>query len=379
MRCSDEAKSRLTAWRTLSEVGWSGGAVIGYPLLRAGVRLNDGVALRRGAIKLDRVAAATNPATGLLFDAHGFEEGKRLNWWWSAPPIMDCHCAYTNASAVYYLLKAARFADGRGVAGVDSGAWRRAALGVLDAAIGLQMSDGSFGYTYRGDRPEILDPHGFAGAWFIPGLALAFAETRERRYLDAATRALTRYHADVRALSCWGTPMDVDKFVDQEGNLGFLRGATLLHEVTGSAEFIGPAVDSAHYEYLWRYGFRARPQFRPLRDSPWNSCGGSITSSGTSMHPMGVYVAQALRAVAAATSDAYHGERAEDGLDWAVNCVEVYPDHTGYGARGVLTERWCPSDGATLERYPDGTPASMWFSYNGWAAAAALEGLIEDE
>jgi hypothetical protein len=242
---------------------------------------------------------------------------------------------------------------------------------------GLQLPDGNLGYSYRADRPEILDATGFAGAWFIPALALADRQTRERRYLEAATRALAYYHRDVRDLSCWGTPMDVGKMLDHEGNLGFLRGAVLLHEATGSDEFLGPAADSAGYEYLWRYGFRSRPQYRPLRDCPWNSCGGSITSSGTSMHPMGVFITRDLARLADATGDPHHRDRAADGLAWGMNCVALYPEHTGYGARGVLTERWSPSDGATLEAYPDGTPASIWFSYNGWAAAAVLEGVAE--
>ena len=37
----------------------------------------------------------------------------------------------------------------------------------------------------------------------------------------------------------------------------------------------------------------------------------------------------------------------------------------------------CPSDGLVTERYSDGTPCSTWFSYNGWAAANALEALAE--
>jgi hypothetical protein len=147
--------------------------------------------------------------------------------------------------------------------------------------------------------------------------------------------------------------------------------------VTGSSEFLPAAVDSAGYEYLWRYGQRTRPEHRPLRDSPFNSCGGSITSSGTSMHPMGVYVGRELAELAALTGDAYHRRRGDDGLDWAANTVSLWPEHTGYGARGVMTERYCPSDGALLESYPDGSPSSIWFSYNGWAAAASLEGLIE--
>jgi len=57
--------------------------------------------------------------------------------------------------------------------------------------------------------------------------------------------------------------------------------------------------------------------------------------------------------------------------------MELYPDTMGYGKYGVLSERTCPSDGLVTERYSDGTLCSTWFSYNGWAAANALEALVE--
>jgi len=256
--------------------------------------------------------------------------------------------------------------------------WRNTALRVLDTLVKLQLPDGNLGNTYRADRQEILDPHGFAAAWFIPALAMAYEHTRDRKYLDAGVKALNFYGTFVRDLNCFATPMDAPKFIEQEGNLGYVRGAVALCDVTDSKEFAPAATDSANYEYLWRYGFRARPQFNPLKDSPWNSCGGSITSAAHMIHPMGVYVAPALSRVGEMTDDTYHHDRAEDGLDWGTQSVELYPKYTGYGVRGVLTERWCPSDGMTIETFPDGSPSSLWFSYNGWAAAAVLEGLVEN-
>jgi len=68
---------------------------------------------------------------------------------------------------------------------------------------------------------------------------------------------------------------------------------------------------------------------------------------------------------------------AEDGVRWIIQCMELYPEKSGYGRFGVLTERFCPSDGLLDERYDDGTPSSIWFTYNGWAAAAALEGILD--
>ena len=92
---------------------------------------------------------------------------------------------------------------------------------------------------------------------------------------------------------------------------------------------------------------------------------------------MGVFVSTELRDLAQATGDAYHADRCRDGLRWGINIVSLYPDAVGYGTPGVLTERFCPSDGLTIETYPDGSPSSIWFGYNGWAATAVLEGLIE--
>jgi len=51
---------------------------------------------------------------------------------------------------------------------------------------------------------------------------------------------------------------------------------------------------------------------------------------------------------------------------------------TGYGIRGVMTEQFYMSDGGATKTHPaDGSPTGIWYSYNGWAAAAVLEALLE--
>ena len=76
-------------------------------------------------------------------------------------------------------------------------------------------------------------------------------------------------------------------------------------------------------------------------------------------------------------NDEYYRLRGQDGISWLMQTLELYPEKTGYGRYGVLSERWCPSDGLTVERYSDGRPYSSWFSYNLWAAADALENVCE--
>jgi hypothetical protein len=173
--------------------------------------------------------------------------------------------------------------------------------------------------------------------------------------------------------------MDTFKSVDSEGNLAFIRAARLLHEFTGDEKYLAMLQDGAAYEYLWRYGFRTRPQCRPLAGSNWNSCGGSITSvSNPHVHPMSVVVNDDLEYLARQSDDAYHQHRADDGHAWLMNTMELYPDTMGYGRYGVLSERTCPSDGLLVERFADdGTPASTWWSYNAWAAGSAMESIAE--
>jgi len=376
MRCIDDAKNTLTAWRTLAEVGWTGGGVIGYPLLIASQYLNDATARERANYMLDWVAQSYNPASGLLWDVYGKHEGKHLNWWWSGYIVKDCHCAYTNGSGLYFLLKS--FAFSRDQLGSEKPDWLQTGLKALDTMVQLQEESGNFGFTYSPERPEILDREGFAGVWFVPALAIAYQLTGDEKYLESARRGIAFYHGFVRDINCWGTPLDTWKSVDQEGNLGFIRGAALLHRITGEAQYLQMLEDGAHYEYTWRYGFKARAEYPPLKDSHWNSCGGSITSvSNPHLHPMGIFVSADLKYLAEQTGDEYHQARYEDGIAFALNIISLYPEVAGYGAAGVITERFCPSDGLTIETYPDGSPSSIWFSYNGWAAAAALEGLVE--
>jgi hypothetical protein len=248
---------------------------------------------------------------------------------------------------------------------------------VLNTAIDLQRHDGAFGYVFSHSEKRVVDFDGFAGCWFAAALPLAWRLTGENRYRESAERALRHYWTFVRELTCWGSPMDTFKSVDSEGNLAFIRAARLMHEFTGENIYLDMLTDAAHYEYLWRYGFRTRPQAPPLKGSQWNSCGGTITSvSNPHIHPMGVVATDDLEYLAAKTGDDYHNARGDDGIAWLMNTMELYPDVVGYGRYGVLSERTCPSDGLLVERYYDtGAPASTWWSYNAWAAGSAMEAL----
>jgi hypothetical protein len=164
----------------------------------------------------------------------------------------DNHCAYTNAHAAYYLLKTSR----------PKPEWTRTALRVLDSAVALQRDDGTFGYIFSSRERKVIDFDGFAGCWFAAALPLAWQITGDAKYRDATDRALTFYAPFVRDLAAWGSPMDTFKSIDSEGNLAFIRAARHLHEITGEPRYLEMLAAGANYEYLWRYGFRARRSAR---------------------------------------------------------------------------------------------------------------------
>jgi len=368
----------LKPWRPLIATGWTGTGVLVYPLLSAQIltgTTNAFTTKLRGLF--NEMADRINPSTGMFFDLIRSWKDSDVNGWWAGYMVKDCHCAYTNDNGIYYLLKTYDLLYK--TTGEDNKKWLTSALTALDSVVGIQREDGCYGYTYSLTKPEIIDSEGFAGCWFAASCALAYKITGQTHYLRSAEKGISFYYEFVKNLDCWGTPMDTWKSIDQEGNLAFIKAAVLLHQTSGRAKYLQMAVHSAEYEYLWRYAIKARPEFRPLKGSQWNSCGGSVTSvSNPHIHPMGVNITSELLYIYKKTGDDYHLNRSMDGLCWGLATADMYPETTGYGRLGVITERYCPSDGLTVEKYSDtGEKSSIWFTFNGWAGVSILEGLTE--
>ncbi len=380
--CKPPADTKMRPWRRVTEIGWTGGGVLAYPLVlcrdvlgaKADVPL---AAALSGEELFNRMVDGYNEKSGLLNDLTApAADGSRVNGWWTGYGLVkDCHCAYTVGSGIHYLTKTMDYLHRTGRE--FSTRWLETSRKVLTTVVELQREDGAFGYTYSTTERRVLDWSGFAGCWFAPALVYLYRLTGEETWLHAAEKALHYYHGFVKDLNCYGTPMDTWKAVDEEGNLAFLRGCRLVHEATGSDEFLQYLKDAAGYEFLWRYGYRTHPEHTPLNDG-WTACGGAVTSvSNPHIHPMGVIVDSDLRYLARVTGDAYYADRAADSAAWMRQCLELYPEKTGYGRYGVLSERWCPSDGLDVERFSDGRPYSSWFSHNLWASACVLEAACE--
>lgn len=369
----------LKPWRGVYEIAWTGGVILGYPFIQGAKLLDLPVDFfakaKCGYTLFDEVANSINPDTGLFYDLTYPLNGSRINGWWIGVLGKDTHCAYTNGQALYYLFKL--LVEMKKSGEKIPANWEKSAILVANSFCQIQREDGCCGYTFSPDKLAVVDFEGFGGCWIGVAFAVAAEYTGECKFLEAAKKAADYYYDFVKSFNCYGTPMDTWKAPEQEGNLAFLKLARSLHEQTNHELFLTMLEDGATYEYTWRYGFKAIPEILPLKKSNWNSCGGSVTSvSNPHIHPMGLIATSDLYYLGEKTNNKIHIMRAQDGVAFAMNCLELYPNITGYGRYGVSTERYCPSDGLTIETYGDGRNASMWFSYNAWAAANMLEGIL---
>ena len=385
VKCCPPADRTLRPWRNVTEIGWTGGAVLGYPLILVRDVLGESADKKlqnamSGAEILNRISESYNEVSGMYNDLMKPQNGSKVNGWWTGFGLVkDCHCAYTNGSALHYILKTILYLKKHNQNFPQR--WLENALRVLDTVISLQRLDGAFGYTFAENRKKVTDWDGFAGCWFAAASAYAYQLTEIQKYEQAAEKAADYYYMNVKKLMCSGTPMDTWKSVDEEGNLAFIRTCRILHENSRNPKWLDYLKEGADYECLWRYGYRTRPDFKPLTPASgnWNSCGGSVTSvSNPHIHPMGAIINEDLYYLGEQLHDTYYCDRAEDGISWLMQTLELYPDKTGYGQYGILSERWCPSDGLTIERYSNGRPYSSWFSSNLWAVANALEQVCEE-
>jgi len=379
MRCRIPKDPVLKPWRDVCEIGWLGGAVLAYPLVVSGyvegaVSQDTFRYASSGEQIIDRIVDGYNPKSGFFHNLLKPNPGQvsRDVTGWSKE---ECHFAYLSGSAVYYILKTIAFLKSRKE--IYKEKWLLRCEQVIDTVISLQRADGAFGVRFSTQEKKVIDWEGFAGCLFVPAVEYLYRFTGKEVYLDAAVRAIRYYRKYVEELNCYGTPLDTKNSVDQEGNIAFVRGCRMVYEDTGKKEFLEAMEAGAAYEYLWRYGYATRPECAPLNQG-WNSCGGSVTSvSNAHMHPMGAMLDTDLRFLARVSGDDYHLQRAEDSIAWIMQNLEMYPDKMGYGRYGILSERWCPSDGLLTERYSDNQPCSTWLTYNLWAAACALEAVEE--
>jgi hypothetical protein len=208
--------------------------------------------------------------------------------------------------------------------------------------------------------------------------------TGERAYLANLLRSEQWYHDSyIRHEECYGGPLDIDKNVDSEGILSYIRAVRYLHEIiradglARSAEaerLLDHLRDALYYEYTFKFCYNSPIKVPPLSTTGWSSCGGSITSvTNPHIHPMSSSVMDEMLYYLRFRKDSYIRSRLEDTKLWSCQCHNTFDGEYGYGKTGWMSERFCHSEGLLTEKWPDGSPASTWFALMPWACGSILE------
>jgi hypothetical protein len=356
---------------------WCCGLQAAYPLILAGHSFTREDWLCYGRDVIDHIANhGRSPHSGLFYENYNLpsQQFNNLGWWWT---LLDkpAHSGYVNGQVCYYLLASYLLEK---QAGIDQPHWLNAAQQVLDLVAQRRTADHRFGYLYSEDNGQILDSEGFSGCWFVPAFALLHQITGQARYLQIARQAMDAYRPHLDAFCLYGGPLDIFKSPDSEGALAWIRAAHVLCEVTGEEQFLRDLLAGLDYEFSWKFSYNVVNELEPLKSLNWCSTGGTVTSAHNAhVHPMSCMIIDDILFAWKKTNDPYLRSRLIDTVHWAMQCYE-HPARR-YGWRdGLTAERFCHSDSLLTERFPDGRPASTWFTPHPWASSSVLEGLCGD-
>ena len=361
-------------YNPLPSITWTNGLSAAVPMLTSAHCLGDENIRQQALDCIDHIVHhSINPKNGLPFMVEKDGVWSNDGWWYDRQHIPG-HAAYLVGQSVYHILKA--WAREKAL-GHDHPDWLDFCARVIARTEKSRNADGEYPYILSDKTGAGLEYDSFSGAWCMAAAAYYCLLTGERAYLPDLLRSESWYHdAYIRHQECYGGPLDIDKNLDSEGILAYIRAVRCLHEITGDATLLNHMQDALHYEYTFKFCYNSPIKVPPLSTVGWSSCGGSITSvTNPHIHPMSSSVMDEMAYYLRHREDAYIRSRLNDTLLWSCQCHATFDREYGYGKKGWMSERFCHSEGLVKERYPDGTLASTWFALMPWACGSLLEGL----
>ena len=361
-------------YNPLPSISWTNGLAAATPMLLSAHHLAD-ESMRAQAIDcIDHIVRhSLNEKNGLPFMVE--KDGVwSNNGWWADRLHVPGHAAYLVGQFVYLLLKAWA---GEQKQGHDHPDWLDFAKRIIDRTERTRNTDGEYPYVLSEKTGAGLEYDSFSGAWCMAAAAFYARLTGDHSHVEALLHSEKWYHDSyVRRQECYGGPLDIDKNIDSEGILAYIRAVRYLHEITGREELLDHLQDALYYEYTFKFCYNSPIKVPPLSTVGWSSCGGSITSvTNPHIHPMSSSVADEMYYFLSYREDAYIRSRLQDTILWSCQCHMTRDGEFGYGRKGWMSERYCHSEGLVKECYPDGTLASTWFALMPWACGSLLEGL----
>lgn len=362
-------------YRELPSISWTNGLSTATPMLGCAHRLMREDIRKQALCCIDHIVECSlNPRSGLPYMCEKENGHWDNNGWWSHKQPVPGHAAYLVGQSCYLILKAYQLEKQHGCEHAD---WLRFVKEVLTVTQRSRNSDGEYPYVLSEKTGAGLCYDSLSGSWLMTAAAYYAALTGETEWLGDLLESESYYHrAFVVPQECYGGPLDIDKQIDSEGVLAYIRGVRWLHALTGEEKLLDHLRDALHYEYTFKFCYNSPVKVPPLSRVGWSSCGGSITSvTNPHVHPMSSSVLDEMYYYLDRREDAYIQNRLSDTLLWSCQCHNTCDRELDYGLTGWMSERYCHSEGLLTEHYPDGSPASTWFALMPWGCGSILEGL----
>ncbi len=365
-------------YNPLPSIAWTNGLAAAVPMLTSAIRLKEDKIRQQALDCINHIVEnSINEKNGLPYMVEQDGVWNNRGWWYDRLPAPG-HAAYLVGQSVYLILKA--YVWEKEECGTEHEEWLAFVKRVLAQTEKSRNTDGEYPYVFSEKTGAGLAYDSFSGAWCMAAAAYYTYLTEDKAYLANLLRSESYYHdAYVRHQECYGGPLDIDKNIDSEGILAYIRGVRYLHEITGEAYLLEHLKDALDYEYTFKFCYNSPIKVPPLSVVGWSSCGGSITSvTNPHIHPMSSSILDEMVYYLSKKEDAYIRSRFMDTLLWSCQCHMTKDKEYGYGRKGWMSERFCHSEGLLTEHYPDGSIASTWFALMPWACGSILEGLTGD-
>lgn len=205
---------------------------------------------------------------------------------------------------------------------IDKKEYFQAAKGLCDFFCEAFSDDYGFGKLWRHDG-VCLDEKGSIGAFVICPLAKLYQMTKERKYLEAADRALEFYMEEsLNQFSCTAGALDTC-CVDKETSFPFLASAILLYEGTNEKKYLEYGKKAAYYFTSWMFHYQ--PVYKKESEvATYQVCIKGLTSVSAQHHHLDMYagiVVPYMRKLARYTGEEQWNQRAEWMLDAALQYI----------------------------------------------------------
>ncbi len=362
----------------LGSLSWTNGLAVAVPMLLSGLRLQD-ERIRGQAVRAIQniVDNCMNPASGLPYDAVQHRNWN-LNGWWYDIMYIGGHSGYIVGQALYYILKAYDYE--KRLNGVEHADWLAMVTPVIERLQKTKNGEQEYPFVLSEETGAGIAYDSLGSSWCLAASAYYCVLTGDKSLLAGMQESEQRYYDKyIRRFEAYGGPLDVDRAVDSEGNLAYIRAVRYLHMLTGEEKYLCHMKDAIGYEMSFKFAYNSPVKIPPLSRVGWSSCGGTITSTANPhIHPMSSTIVDELLYYVKNTGDRYVEERMRDTVLWGCQSYNTVDKEYDYGRIGWMSERFCYSEGLVTEKYPDGSPASTWFALMPWASASILEGMTGD-